>query len=47
MQAVFIVRQQQEIVALKAEVRTSEARVTKINDMRDKLAKKLATLMHF
>ena len=31
-----------EILALKAEVRTSEARVTKINDMRDKLAKKLA-----
>jgi ATP-binding cassette subfamily F protein 3 len=31
-----------EILALKAEVRTSEARVTKINEMRDKLAKKLA-----
>ncbi|KIN72802.1 ABC-F family ATP-binding cassette domain-containing protein [Sulfitobacter guttiformis] len=32
----------EDILALKAEVRTSEARVTKINDMRDKLAKKLA-----
>ena len=32
----------EEIMALKSEVRTSEARVTKINDMRDKLAKKLA-----
>jgi ATP-binding cassette subfamily F protein 3 len=32
----------EDIMALKAEVRTSEARVTKINEMRDKLAKKLA-----
>jgi ATP-binding cassette subfamily F protein 3 len=31
-----------EILALKSEVRTSEARVAKINEMRDKLAKKLA-----
>ena len=32
----------EDILALRAEVRTAEARVTKINDMRDKLAKKLA-----
>jgi len=32
----------EEITAFKAEVRTSEARVAKINEMRDKLAKKLA-----
>ena len=32
----------EDILALKSEVRTSEARVTKINEMRDKLAKKLA-----
>ena len=32
----------EDILAFKAEVRTSEARVAKINDMRDKLAKKLA-----
>jgi ATP-binding cassette subfamily F protein 3 len=32
----------EDVIALKAEVRTSEARVTKINEMRDKLAKKLA-----
>ncbi|MGB5864440.1 MAG: ABC-F family ATP-binding cassette domain-containing protein [Sulfitobacter sp.] len=32
----------EEINALRTEVRNSEARVTKINDMRDKLAKKLA-----
>jgi ATP-binding cassette subfamily F protein 3 len=32
----------EDMIALKAEVRTSEARVTKINEMRDKLAKKLA-----
>lgn len=31
-----------ELLALKAEVRKSEERVKKINDMRDKLAKKLA-----
>jgi ATP-binding cassette subfamily F protein 3 len=31
-----------ELLALKAAVRTSEERVTKINGMRDKLAKKLA-----
>jgi ATP-binding cassette subfamily F protein 3 len=31
-----------EILALRSEVRTCEARVNKINDMRDKLAKKLA-----
>ena len=31
-----------DILALRAEVRKSEERVTKINDMRDKLAKKLA-----
>ncbi len=31
-----------DILALRSEVRTSEARVTKINEMRDKLAKKLA-----
>ncbi len=31
-----------EILALKAEVRKSEDRVAKLNDMRDKLAKKLA-----
>ncbi len=32
----------EDILALRSEVRTAEARVTKINDMRDKLAKKLA-----
>lgn len=32
----------EELLALKAEARKSEARVTKINEMRDKLAKKLA-----
>ena len=32
----------EDVIALKAEVRTSEARVAKINEMRDKLAKKLA-----
>ncbi|APE43702.1 glycosyl transferase family 1 [Sulfitobacter alexandrii] len=32
----------EDILALRAEVRKSEARVEKINDMRDKLAKKLA-----
>lgn len=32
----------EDIIALRSEVRTAEARVTKINDMRDKLAKKLA-----
>ena len=32
----------EDILALRAEVRTAEVRVTKINDMRDKLAKKLA-----
>ncbi|MCX7559605.1 ABC-F family ATP-binding cassette domain-containing protein [Sulfitobacter sp. F26204] len=31
-----------EVLALRAEVRKAEARMTKINDMRDKLAKKLA-----
>ena len=31
-----------EILALRADVRKNEERVTKINDMRDKLAKKLA-----
>ena len=31
-----------EILALKAEVRKCEDRLTKLNDMRDKLAKKLA-----
>jgi ATP-binding cassette subfamily F protein 3 len=31
-----------EVLALKAEVRKSEDRVSKLNDMRDKLAKKLA-----
>jgi len=31
-----------DILALRKEVRTAEARVSKINDMRDKLAKKLA-----
>jgi ATP-binding cassette subfamily F protein 3 len=31
-----------EILALRSEVRKAEARLTKINDMRDKLAKKLA-----
>ncbi|ARU00930.1 ABC-F family ATP-binding cassette domain-containing protein [Yoonia vestfoldensis] len=34
-----------EILALRAEVRKNEDRVTKINDMRDKLAKKLADPM--
>ncbi|WP_299023528.1 ABC-F family ATP-binding cassette domain-containing protein [uncultured Sulfitobacter sp.] len=32
----------EDIIALRSEVRTAEARVTKINEMRDKLAKKLA-----
>lgn len=32
----------EDVMALRSEVRSSEARVTKINDMRDKLAKKLA-----
>ncbi len=32
----------EDILALRSEVRKAEARVTKINDMRDKLAKKLA-----
>ena len=32
----------EDVLALKSEVRTSEARVAKINEMRDKLAKKLA-----
>jgi len=32
----------EDILALRSEVRTAEARVTKINEMRDKLAKKLA-----
>ncbi len=32
----------EDVMALRSEVRTSEARVTKINEMRDKLAKKLA-----
>ncbi|MFD2738784.1 ABC-F family ATP-binding cassette domain-containing protein [Sulfitobacter aestuarii] len=32
----------EDILALRSEVRKSEARVTKINEMRDKLAKKLA-----
>ena len=32
-----------ELMALKAEVRKCEARVAKLNDMRDKLAKKLAS----
>ena len=32
-----------EVMALKAEVRKCEARVTKLNEMRDKLAKKLAS----
>jgi ATP-binding cassette subfamily F protein 3 len=32
----------EDILALRSETRTAEARVTKINDMRDKLAKKLA-----
>ena len=32
----------EDILALRSDVRTAEARVTKINDMRDKLAKKLA-----
>ncbi|MCX7566054.1 ABC-F family ATP-binding cassette domain-containing protein [Sulfitobacter sp. F26169L] len=32
----------EDILALRSEVRTSEARVSKINEMRDKLAKKLA-----
>ncbi len=32
-----------ELLALKAEVRKCEARVAKLNDMRDKLAKKLAS----
>ena len=31
-----------EVLALRRDVRTAEARVTKINEMRDKLAKKLA-----
>ena len=32
----------EEILALKSEVRKAEARLTKLNDMRDKLSKKLA-----
>ena len=32
----------EDVLALRGEVRTSEARVAKINEMRDKLAKKLA-----
>ncbi|WP_299558372.1 ABC-F family ATP-binding cassette domain-containing protein [uncultured Sulfitobacter sp.] len=32
----------EDILALRSDVRTSEARVSKINEMRDKLAKKLA-----
>ena len=32
----------EDVLALRSEVRSSEARVNKINDMRDKLAKKLA-----
>ncbi|WP_174234456.1 ABC-F family ATP-binding cassette domain-containing protein [Sulfitobacter sp. SK012] len=32
----------EDVLALRSEVRTGEARVAKINDMRDKLAKKLA-----
>lgn len=32
----------EDIIALRSEVRTAESRVTKINEMRDKLAKKLA-----
>ena len=32
----------EDVLALRSEVRKAEARVTKINEMRDKLAKKLA-----